>query len=205
MKKLIKTEGTKYAQNLAPYAIIDTKQIDGKPILIDAGVLEEALTNADSSVLSEFTEAANISGEDTFELNIGYSDNQNLFIQNNVGLEFNEDMWELDELNGGYTPKSNLNISMTIEDITVPPTAILIDITSWEILTLPELLPEELIAVIENNSGFPGLNCTCNIPKGAFTKNDKISAALELDFTFGENIDGDDTPLIQDSNDNQAK
>lgn len=54
MKKLIQTSGTKYAQNLKAFAIIDTMQTDGKPIMIDAGVLEEAFGNASSDDKAAF-------------------------------------------------------------------------------------------------------------------------------------------------------
>jgi hypothetical protein len=54
MKKLIQTSGTKYEQNLKAFAIIDTMQTDGKPIMIDAGVLEEAFGNASSDDKAAF-------------------------------------------------------------------------------------------------------------------------------------------------------
>lgn len=56
MKKLISTEGTKYEQNLKQFAIVDTQQIDGKPIMIDAGVLEEAFENASAGDKAAFEE-----------------------------------------------------------------------------------------------------------------------------------------------------
>lgn len=54
MKKLITTDGTKYAQNLKAFAIIDEKQTDGKPIMIDANVLEEAFENASEADKAAF-------------------------------------------------------------------------------------------------------------------------------------------------------
>ena len=54
MKKLITTDGTKYAQNLKAFAIIDDKQTDGKPIMIDANVLEEAFENASEADKAAF-------------------------------------------------------------------------------------------------------------------------------------------------------
>lgn len=54
MKKLIKTDGTKYAQNLQAFAIVDTKQTDGKPIMVSAEVLEEAFENASAEDKAAF-------------------------------------------------------------------------------------------------------------------------------------------------------
>ena len=54
MKKLITTDGTKYAQNLKAFAIIDDKQTDGKPIMVDANVLEEAFENASEADKAAF-------------------------------------------------------------------------------------------------------------------------------------------------------
>ena len=56
MKKLIQTAGTKYAQNLQEFAIVDTKQTDGKPIMVSADVLEEAFENASAEDKAAFEE-----------------------------------------------------------------------------------------------------------------------------------------------------
>ena len=47
MKKLIKTEGTEFEQNLKDLAIIETTDRAGKPVMIDSADLEEAFTNAE--------------------------------------------------------------------------------------------------------------------------------------------------------------
>lgn len=51
MKKLIRTEGTMFAQNCAEFAIVDTKNKFGKPIMLDDKILFAALQNADTQTL----------------------------------------------------------------------------------------------------------------------------------------------------------
>lgn len=48
MKKLIKTEGTEFEQNLKDLAIIETTDRAGKPVMIDSADLKEAFTNAEN-------------------------------------------------------------------------------------------------------------------------------------------------------------
>lgn len=51
MKKLIKAKNTEFEQNGRTLAIIDTTQRGGKPIMIDADVLDEAIHNGDLDAL----------------------------------------------------------------------------------------------------------------------------------------------------------
>ena len=51
MKKLIKAKNTEFEQNGRTLAIIDTAQRGGKPIMIDAHVLDEAIHNGDLDAL----------------------------------------------------------------------------------------------------------------------------------------------------------
>lgn len=52
MKKLISTDNTEFEQNGAEFAIIDTTQRGGKPIMVSASALSQALRNADEEVLN---------------------------------------------------------------------------------------------------------------------------------------------------------
>ena len=51
MKKLIKAKNTEFEQNARTLAIIDTRQRGGKPIMIDADVLDEAIANGELDAL----------------------------------------------------------------------------------------------------------------------------------------------------------
>lgn len=51
MKKLISTKNTEFEQNGAEFAIIDTAQRGGKPIMISSETLSQALINADDNVI----------------------------------------------------------------------------------------------------------------------------------------------------------
>lgn len=55
-KKLIATSGTEFAQNMAPFAIIDDENRAGKPLMLDATTLEEAFENASSDDRAAFKE-----------------------------------------------------------------------------------------------------------------------------------------------------
>lgn len=48
MKKLIKTEGTEFEQNLKDLAIIETTDRAGKPVMIDSADFNEAFENGES-------------------------------------------------------------------------------------------------------------------------------------------------------------
>lgn len=65
MKKLIKAKNTEFEQNARTLAIIDTRQRGGKPIMIDADVLDEAIANGELDALESIKvdDGSNLSTE----------------------------------------------------------------------------------------------------------------------------------------------
>ena len=191
MKKLIKTEGTKYAQNLAPYAIVDDAQIDGKPLMLDPNILHIANENSDADVVEEFMDIVE-NGEQKdshFDLHIKYSDEPNQagvyqLILMPEELMFNEDMVTITQSKVYFGE----HVNVKLEDLTLAQDGYYVqDIPSiggWTLM----ITDEDAIELITENGGFEGLTISIKADAGIATLDKATSNAFETEFVYGEDL-----------------
>ncbi|MBP5446128.1 MAG: hypothetical protein J6Y28_08160 [Acholeplasmatales bacterium] len=196
MKKLIKTKGTKYAQNLAPFAIVDDAQIDGKPLMLDPNILHVANENADADVVAEFMDIVENGESDDedddgsyFDLALAYSKEPNQMGVYQIllkpdDLSFNEDMVTITQGNVYF----GNHVTVKVNDLTVATDGYYItDIPSvggWTLI----ITDEDAIALIEDNGGFEGITISIKADAGIATLDNATSNAFEIEFVYGEDL-----------------